>query len=57
MTPPAISPDQILDHAPRKARILRVDANAIAYFGDLFHSFKVAMRQSVSAKAAQPHPR
>jgi hypothetical protein len=41
--PPAISPDQILDYAPRKARVVRVDANTIAYFGDLFH----AMRQSL----------
>ena len=51
MVPPAISPDQILDHAPRKARILRVDANAIAYFGDLFHAWKVALRQSVAGSA------
>ncbi len=43
--PPSISPDQILDYAPRKARILRVDANVLAYFGDMIH----AMRQTALA--------
>jgi hypothetical protein len=47
--PPAISPDQILEHAPRKARILRVDANVLAYFGDMFHAVRHA---AVSSKAA-----
>jgi hypothetical protein len=38
--PPAVSPDQILDYAPRGSRILRIDANIVAYFGDLFQSFR-----------------
>ena len=54
MEPPAVSPDQILDHAPRKARVLRVDANTIAYFGDMFHSFKVALRDSISVGPGNP---
>lgn len=46
LAPPAISPDQILDYAPRKARFLRLDANVLAYFGDFFHTLRH------SAKAA-----
>lgn len=36
--PAAVSPDYILESAPRAARILKVDANVIAYFGDYFHA-------------------
>lgn len=44
MPPPAISPDQILDYAPpSKARIVKVDANVVAYFGDLFRSLRTSL--------------
>ena len=43
MPPPAVSPDQILDYAPRGSRIVRVDANVVAYFGDLFQALRVAV--------------
>lgn len=48
MPPPAISPDQIRDYAPRGVRPLRIDANVVAYFGDLFAQF----RQGLAAAAA-----
>jgi hypothetical protein len=49
MPPPPISPDQILDYAPRnKARIVEVDANVAAYFGDLFKE----MREGLKGAAA-----
>lgn len=53
MPPPAISPDQILDGAPRKARVVHVDANVVAYFGDLFHAFRVGLKGA----AAAPKPK
>jgi hypothetical protein len=43
MPPPAVSPDQILDYAPRGSRIVRVDSNVVAYFGDLFQAFRTAV--------------
>lgn len=47
MPPPAISPDQILDYAPKqKARIVSVDANVVAYFGDMF----AGLRKGLSRK-------
>jgi hypothetical protein len=41
--PPAVSPDQILDHAPRKARVIRLDANVVAYFGDMLLGLRSAI--------------
>jgi hypothetical protein len=43
MPPPAVSPDQILDYAPRGHRIVRVEANVAAYFADMF----AALRQTL----------
>jgi hypothetical protein len=46
MPPPPISPDQILEYAPRqKARIVQVDANVAAYFGDLFRDLRTGLRE------------
>jgi hypothetical protein len=45
MPPPAVSPDQILDYAPRTHRIVRVEANVAVYFADLF----AALRHSLTA--------
>jgi hypothetical protein len=36
------SPDQILDLAPTKTREVRIEANVIAYFGDLLMAWKRA---------------
>lgn len=54
--PPAISPDQILDYAPRKARVVRVDANTIAYFGDLFHAMRQSLLTSTPGMSARKGP-
>ena len=43
LQPPAVSPDQILDHAPRKARVIRLDANVVAYFGDMLLGLRSAI--------------
>jgi hypothetical protein len=41
--PPAVSPDQILDYAPRKARVIRLEANVVAYFGDMLLGLRSAI--------------
>lgn len=50
MPPPAVSPDQILDYAPRTHRIVRVEANVAAYFADMFaairHTLTAAQRSA-----------
>ena len=48
MPAPNISPDAILETAPKTNRILKVDANVIAYFGDFFHAFREGFRKSPS---------
>jgi hypothetical protein len=52
MPPPNISPDTILETAPKTNRILKVDANVIAYFGDFFLSVERGLR--VSAAPLKP---
>jgi hypothetical protein len=50
--PSPVTPDQILDAAPKVARPLKVEANTVAYFADLFWQ----LRESIRIKAAQqPH--
>lgn len=57
MPPPAVSPDQILDHAPKvKARIVKVDANVAAYFGDLFFGLRKGLKDSVGGPAVPSKP-
>jgi hypothetical protein len=54
MPPPAISPDQILDYAPRnKARIVEIDANVAAYFGDLFRDMREGLKGAGAAGKKQ----
>jgi hypothetical protein len=49
--PPAITPAQILEYAPKvKVRVLKIDANVPAYFGDMFY----AIRKSFTS-APQKH--
>lgn len=57
MPPPAVSPDQILDYAPRGSRVVQMDANVVAYFGDLFQAFRSSLQDlsaPASAAAAKP---
>jgi hypothetical protein len=42
------TPEQILDAAPKKAKEVRIEANVVAYFGDLL----MAWKRSVSGAAA-----
>jgi hypothetical protein len=42
------SPQQILDDAPKKTKEVRVEANVVAYFGDLL----LAWKRAVAAAAA-----
>ena len=40
------SPDQILDAAPKKTKEVNVDANVVAYFGDLLMAWKAAVSRA-----------
>jgi hypothetical protein len=42
------TPEQIVDNAPKDTRLIRVEANVIAYFGDFFHAWKEGVRRSLS---------
>ena len=42
------TPEQILDAAPKQTKEVRIEANVVAYFGDLL----MAWRRSVAAAAA-----
>jgi hypothetical protein len=44
-----ITPDEILENAPKMPRVIKVEANVIAYFGDMFH----ALRQSIHKKISE----
>jgi len=50
--PPAkaytMTPDDILENAPKGPRIIEVDANVIAYFGDLFQAMKQGIKQKLN---------
>jgi len=35
-----LTPDDILENAPKGARIIHIEANVIAYIGDLLHAMK-----------------
>jgi hypothetical protein len=42
------SPEQILDDAPKEVREVLVEANAIAYLGDLLMAWKAAVLRAAS---------
>lgn len=44
------SPDQILDQAPTKTREIKIEANVIAYFGDLLMAWKQAATKVLKPK-------
>ena len=48
MPAPNISPDAILETAPKTNRILKVDANVIAYFGDFLLSVQRGLQTTSS---------
>lgn len=45
--PSSVTSETILD-TPSKARVLKVDANVIAYFGDYFHAFCQGMHNAIT---------
>jgi hypothetical protein len=45
------SPDQILEAAPKKAREVQVEANVVAYFGDLLMAWKRAVAVAAAPKS------
>ena len=34
------SPEQILEEAPKELKVIKVEANVVAYFGDLLMAWK-----------------
>jgi hypothetical protein len=48
MPAPTISPEAIAETAPKTNRILKVDANVIAYFGDFFLSVQRGLQTTSS---------
>jgi len=40
------TPQQILDAAPKKTKEVNVDANVVAYFGDLLMAWKAAVSRA-----------
>jgi hypothetical protein len=51
--PSGVTPEQIADNAPKQTRIIAVEANVIAYFGDFFHAWKKGIRQGIIAGPAK----
>jgi hypothetical protein len=44
------SPEHILDQAPKKTKEVRVEANVVAYFGDLLMAWKAAVLAAANRK-------
>lgn len=49
--PPPIQAESILEYVPKAPRVLKVDMNVIAYFGDLFHAFQQGLSASPATSA------
>ena len=50
--PPPVTPEHILENAPRASRVLKIDVNVIAYFGDLFHAIQEGLKQGINEAPA-----
>ena len=46
MEQPTSTPEYILDYDPRERRVIKVEANVVAYFGDLFHALRAALSEA-----------
>jgi hypothetical protein len=42
-----MTPDEILDAAPTNTRLIKMEANVIAYFGDFFHAWKQGIKREI----------
>jgi len=49
MPPPVVSADQILDYAPTHSRVIPMEANVIAYFGDFLHAWKEGVATGITS--------
>jgi nitrogenase molybdenum-iron protein alpha/beta subunit len=47
-----MTPDEILDAAPTTTRLIKMEANVIAYFGDFFHAWRQGVRREITAGPA-----
>lgn len=47
---PNPTPEQILENAPKRTREVKVEANVVAYFGDLFIAWKEAITAIAKSK-------
>jgi hypothetical protein len=47
--PYTMTPDDILENAPKGPRIIKIEANVVAYFGDLFQAMKQGIKHTLSA--------
>jgi hypothetical protein len=54
MEQPTISPEYILEYEPKDKRIIKVEANVVAYFGDLFHALKEGLSKTDRVSPVQP---
>jgi hypothetical protein len=46
--PPPVTPEEILETAPKKTRVLCVDANVVAYFGDLLSAMRKGLSEGLA---------
>jgi len=54
MEQPTSSPEHILEYEPRDKRVIKVEANVVAYFGDLFNGLRAALTKSDGASPVEP---
>ena len=50
-----VTPDEILETAPKGARVIRVEANVVAYFGDFFHAWKESVKREITCAPKTGH--
>ena len=43
-----LTPEDILENAPKGPRIIKVEENVIAYFGDLFQAMKQGIKHKLN---------
>jgi hypothetical protein len=54
MEEPTSTPEYILEYDPREKRVIKVEANVVAYFGDLFHALRAALTKADGASPVKP---
>lgn len=54
MEQPTSTPEYILEYNPREKRVVKVEANVVAYFGDLFHALRAALLEADGTSSVKP---